>query len=104
MSWAMSPNIHRGPRYLLHAYVCERSTVTRVHDLGTRTMAQVFYDRPMDCRYAVVTDEHGGVWVVDLLELLMVSDGDQFVCFRPGKQVGYSDVETAITATVMTDV
>ena len=103
MSWA-GANLNTGVRFLLHAYICDRSSVTRVHDLGTRTLNRIFFERPAHCRHAVVTDDRGQVWVFDLLDVTAVINDNGLISGHiPGARVAYPDPETAITATVMTD-
>ena len=102
MSWA-GANLNTGVRFLLHAYICDRSSVMRVHDLGTRTLNQIFFQRPLFCRHAVVTDDHGQVWSIDLLMLTATHDDAGLISGLnpPNNRTAYPDPETAITATVM---
>lgn len=90
--------------FQLHAYVCSQTCVKRVnHDPPpTVNFAQIYLQRPPDCRYAVA-----GIWVCgtdrfyvfDLFEVKTRGHGGELI--TPMPRLVHDDLDAAIMATVL---
>jgi hypothetical protein len=89
--------------FRLHAYVCSVTCVKRSGDPPpTVNFAQIYLQRPIDCRYAVA-----GIWncgreryyVFDLFEVKKNSDNGELL--TPMPRLVHDDLDAAIMATVL---
>jgi hypothetical protein len=87
-------------RYTLHAYVCGRDCVVGSQHVGAMTFRQIFADRPVTCRYAVV--EIGGkVLVWDMFDTAGMQQRGRMWLTPPPPIRETEDVDSAIVATAM---
>lgn len=81
------------PRFTLHTFVCGPYCTRGVPHEGALTYEQVLLERPVGCRYAVVSDHNNMVYVWDLYQTDPTREPD--IVFE------WLDVDAAVMATMM---
>lgn len=89
-------------QYRVHAYICGRTCVQHVEQMGTVPFSWVWQHRPGDCRYAVASEWRPNEVVIvwDLYQVQMLMPDLKPIAPEPITE--YGDVDAAIMATAMT--
>lgn len=88
-------------RFRLRAFVCQDANVTHTSHEGWMSVHQIWVERALGCRYAIVENTHGGVQLWDLHHedwSDWLEDGDDRTA-PPGR--AFTDIDAAISAALM---
>jgi hypothetical protein len=87
------------PRYVLKAYACLTGGLWLWPDEGSKTLDQIFLNRPNECQYAICATADGVFLCVDLYDVR--SDGRPLGTLHLGGHTRHETLDAAMMAATL---